>query len=140
MDVNKIFNLFDSNETMDTNKQVFMDISEYPLFWIGMFTKIILNHINFKSAHLSLFKTAFPDMDINDIKNAGEYIIYTRSYDFLQRLDINRTLDLQILQNNSSPEFLTSLNSSLLYFEKTEEYEKCAFIMQIKSIIQNNLS
>jgi hypothetical protein len=140
MDVDKIFGLFDNNEPINTKKQVFKDISEHPSFWVGMFTRIILNHVNFKSAHLSLFKTAFPDMDINDIKNAGEYLIYTRSYVFLERLDLGRELDLQTIQNNTSPEFLTALKLAISYFEEHEEYEKCAFIYSIKQMVEKNLS
>jgi hypothetical protein len=140
MDINKIFELFENNETLNAKKQVFKDINEHPLFWINMFTRIILNYTNSKSAHLTLFKTIFPDLDINDISNAGEYIIYTRSYVFLKRLDIKRELDLQVIQNNTNPEFLVALELSLSYYEKYEEYEKCTFILPIINIIKDNLS
>jgi len=140
MDINKIFELFENNETLNAKKQVFKDINEHPLFWINMFTRIILNYTNSKSAHLTLFKTIFPDLDINDISNTGEYIIYTRSYVFLKRLDIKRELDLQVIQNNTNPEFLVALELSLSYYEKYEEYEKCTFILPIINIIKDNLS
>jgi hypothetical protein len=87
-----------------------------------------------------LFKTIFPDLDINDISNAGEYIIYTKSYVFLKRLNIECELDLQVIQNNTNSEFLTALESSLSYYEKYEEYEKCSFILSIINIIKVNLS
>jgi hypothetical protein len=140
MDINKIFKLFENSETLNAEKQVFKDINEHPLFWINMFTRIILNYTNSKSAHLMLFKTIFPDLDINDISNAGEYIIYTKSYVFLKRLNIECELDLQVIQNNTNSEFLTALESSLSYYEKYEEYEKCSFILSIINIIKVNLS
>jgi hypothetical protein len=117
-----------------------MDISEHPAFWIGMFRKIIMNHSNFSSAQLSVFKTAFPNMDINDIKNAGEFIIYTRSYDFLKRLDIERELDLEVLKNNSTLELDIALKLSLSYFESTEEYEKCSHIIKVLTIVEESLT
>jgi hypothetical protein len=138
MDIEKIFDLFDTPD--EPKKQVIMDISEHPAFWIGMFRKIIMNHSNFSSAQLSVFKTAFPNMDINDIRNAGEFIIYTRSYGFLQKLDIERELDLQILKDSTSTELVVSLKLSISYFESIEEYEKCAFLMKILTIVEGSLT
>lgn len=138
MDVNKIFNLFDTPD--ESKKQVIRDISEHPTFWLGMFRKLITNHSNFNPAHLSMFKTALPDLSINDIKNAGEWIIYTRSYDFLKRLDIERELDLEVIKDNSTLELDIALKLALSYFESTEEYEKCAFIMKILTIVEESLT
>jgi hypothetical protein len=138
MDIEKIFDLFDTPD--EPKKQVIMDISEHPAFWLGIFTKIIMNHSNFNAAQLSVFKTAFPNMDINDIRNAGEFIIYTKSYGFLQKLDIERELDLQTLKDNISIELDVALKLALSYFESTEEYEKCAFIMRVLTIVEEGLT
>jgi hypothetical protein len=137
MDINKIFDLFDTDEP---KKQAISDISEHPAFWLGMFRKIIMNHSNFNSSALSVFKTAFPNMNISDIKNAGEFIIYTRSYDFLKRLDIERELDLEVLKNNSTLELDIALKLSLSYFESTEEYEKCSHIIKVLTIVEESLT
>ena len=133
MDVDKIFDLFDTPD--EPKKQVIMGISEHPAFWIGMFRKIIMNHSNFSSTQLSVFKTAFPNMDINDIRNAGEFIIYTRSYGFLQKLDIERELDLQILKDSTSTELVVSLKLSISYFESIEDYETCVEIKELTKVI-----
>jgi hypothetical protein len=138
MDIEKIFDLFDTPD--EPKKQVIRDISEHPAFWLGIFTKIIMNHSNFNAAQLSVFKTAFPNMDINDIRNAGEFIIYTKSYGFLQKLDIERELDLQTLKDNISIELDVALKLALSYFESTEEYEKCAFIMRVLTIVEEGLT
>lgn len=138
MDINKIFNLFDTPD--ESKKQVIRDISEHPAFWLGMFRKLITNHSNFSIAHLNVFKTALPDLNVNDIKNAGEFIIYTRSYDFLKRLDIERELDLETIKSNSTLELNIALKLAISYFESTEEYEKCLFIKKILTIVEENLS
>lgn len=138
MDIDRIFGLFEIPN--ESKKQIIRNISEHPAFWLGMFRKIIMNHSNFNDASLSIFKTAFPDMDINDIKSAGEFIIYTRSYDFLKRLDIGCELDLEIIKNNSTSELNIALKLALSYFENTEEYEKCSFIKQILDIVEKNLT
>ena len=138
MDINKIFDLFDTPN--EPKKQVIRDISEHPTFWIGMFRKIIMNHSNFNVTQLSVFKAAFPNMDINDIRNAGEFIIYTRSYEFLQKLDIERELDLQILKDSTTLELDIALKLSLSYFESTEEYEKCSHIIKVLTIVEESLT
>ena len=138
MDIDKIFGLFEDN--INVKKQVYKDISEHPSFWVGMFTKIIMNHSNFNLAHISVFKAVFPNMDMNDVINAGEYLIYTRSYVFLSRLDINDDIHLQTIKDKASLEFLTALKLSMSYFEENEEYEKCAFILPIKDIVEQSLS
>jgi len=46
MDINKIFNLFDGS-SLENQAEAASDsiiIQETPMFWIGMFKKIILNH------------------------------------------------------------------------------------------------
>ena len=138
MDIDKIFGLFEDN--INVKKQVYKNISEHPSFWVGMFTKIIMNHSNFNLAHISVFKAAFPNMDMNDVINAGEYLIYTRSYVFINRLDINDDIHLQTIKDKASLEFLTALKLSMSYFEENEEYEKCAFILPIKDIVEQSLS
>jgi transcription elongation factor GreA-like protein len=140
MDIDKIFGLFDNDKDTNIKKQIYKDISEHPSFWVGMFIKLIMNHTNFNLAHISVFKAAFPDLDMVDVINAGEYLIYTRSYVFLKRLDIEQETDLQVIKDKASNEFLIALKLSLSYFEEHEEYEKCAFILSIKNIVEQSLT
>jgi hypothetical protein len=57
--------------------------------------------VQIENSNLSKNPSVFP-LDINDINNAGEYIIYTKSYVFLKRLNIECELDLQVIQNNTN--------------------------------------
>ena len=51
MDVDKIFNLFNGDEPESLREKaqqvdVLIDYKNHPLFWVGMFKKLIQNHQN----------------------------------------------------------------------------------------------
>ena len=147
MDIDKIFGLFDSSSRDDlginalnqddlkARIKFFDEFRNHPVVWIGMFHKLIMDNAVSKTL-LTTFKTTFPDLDVNDIRNAGEYIIYTKAYEFIRNLNIKRELDLQVLINQSNINVLTSVKMAISYFEETEAYEKCAFLLPIKKIIE----
>lgn len=151
MNVDKIFGLFDSSsydglginavnqDELTARIKFFDNFKNHPVVWIGMFHKLIMNDAVSKTL-LTAFKTTFPDLDVNDIKNAGEFIIYSKAYGFISNLDIGRELDLQVLKNNSNIDFLISVKTAILYFEKNEDYEKCAFLLSIKKVIEENVT
>ena len=151
MNVDKIFGLFESSSRdelginalnqndLKARIKFFDEFRNHPVVWVGMFHKLIMNNAVSKTL-LTTFKTSFPDLDANDIKNAGEFIIYTKAYEFIQNIDIERDLDLQVIKNNTSIELLTSVKLAMSYFEEIEAYEKCAFLLPIKNIIEKMLS
>ena len=48
--LDKIFDLFSANEELDgVNSTIQIDFSQTPIYWIGMYKKLVLNHINFLS-------------------------------------------------------------------------------------------
>lgn len=50
MDINmdNIFGLFTSNEGLDGGDDtVYVNFKNTPVYWVGMYKKLILNHINF---------------------------------------------------------------------------------------------
>lgn len=150
MNIDNIFSLFEpanrdelsinalNQDDLKSRIKFFDEFRNHPVVWVGIFHKLISDNLQSK-ALLTAFKTALPDVDINDIKNAGESIIYTKAYEFISNLNIERDLDLQVLKNNSSVELLTSINLAISYFEEVEEYEKCTLLFNIKSIISKSL-
>lgn len=151
MNIDNIFSLFEpanrdelsinalNQDDLKSRIKFFDEFRNHPVVWVGIFHKLISDNLQSK-ALLTAFKTALPDVDINDIKNAGESIIYTKAYEFISNLNIERDLDLQVLKNNSSVELLTSINLAISYFEEVEEYEKCTLLFNIKSIISKSLT
>jgi hypothetical protein len=59
MDVNKIFDLFDSSskdELIQDRSAVVNDFKEHPVYWLGMYKKLIFNHKIFFSTNNISFK------------------------------------------------------------------------------------
>jgi hypothetical protein len=149
MDVNKIFDLFDDSDDLGVNAidkediksraKLLNEFKNHPALWIGMFHRIISNHPKSAKALITVFKTAYPGMSVDDIENAGEFIIYNRAYDFISKLDIHRDLDLLTLKNSSNMDILISFKLAVSYFEEKEEYEKCMFLLTIQKIIEENI-
>jgi hypothetical protein len=137
MDINKIFGAFEPDEEVEINDttQVVLD---GPMLWIGMFKKLISNYEIFAKQIIAFFKASNQDLDIDDIERASSYMVYTRAYDNLSRLDLENPTHLEALKIYSDKHFETALSSSLKYYEDLEEYERCAFIKQIQNIL--NLS
>ena len=57
INLDNIFSLFSANEELDgVNSEVQIDFSQTPIYWIGMYKKLVLNHINFNKKVLKFFK------------------------------------------------------------------------------------
>jgi hypothetical protein len=152
MDINKIFGLFESSSYDDlgidaldqydlkARIEFFDKYREHPVVWLGMFHKLVNNYNIYNKTLLNTFKTTFLDFNINDVNDAGEFIIYNKAYEFIRKIDVERDLDFTVLKNNSNIKVLQSLNYAILYFEDIEEYEKCSFLVKIKNIVEKNLT
>ena len=57
INLDNIFSLFSTNEELDgVNSVVQMDFSQTPIYWVGMYKKLVLNHINFNKHTQNLQK------------------------------------------------------------------------------------
>jgi len=138
MDINQIFELFSSSEnTSVETTQVSFD--EHPYYYIGMFKKLLLNMNNYNyNISLSLQKEN-PNWSIDDLVNMGESIIFNSAYSFISKLDLESTIHIEILDTFSDTILLKCLEVSLKHFENLEEYEKCSFLLKVKSNVINVL-
>ena len=67
-----IFELFSSNEDLDgENDEVHIDFTQTPVYWIGMYKKLVLNHINFNKKVVKFFKESNEELDIIDVANSS---------------------------------------------------------------------
>lgn len=132
MDINKIFEVFKPEDEVNETTQV---VFEGPIMWIGMFKKLIANYEIFTKQIIMFFRMSNQDLDIDDIEQASSYMVYTRAYDNLTKLDIENPIHLEVLKLYSDKSFKIALKSALEYYEGIEEYEKCAFLKKIQDII-----
>lgn len=141
IDPKKIFSLFDRvhEDTPFTEKAEIAEqlskVKESPAFKLGMFKKLIFNHLSFNESLINLVKRADEDFDIDDVKNASEYIVYVKAWEFIEEFDLKDIESFNILKKYSSQELLTAFKLSIHFFQKLEEYEKCAHLHKIESAI-----
>ena len=132
MDINKIFETFKpEDETKDTT-QVVLD---GPIMWIGMFKKLITNYEIFTKQIIMFFRMSNQDLDMDDVERASSYMVYTRAYDNLSKVDPENPVHIEALKLYSDKPFKVALKSALEYYENIEEYEKCAFLKRIQDVI-----
>jgi hypothetical protein len=145
MDLNKIFGLFSDEEPKSLKEKSqliddILDFKEHPLFWVGMFKKLIQNHKLFNKEIIGFFSILDQELDIYDVEQAGEFVVYNKAFSWIDKIDINNKLHQSSILKFSDDTFLSYLKSSILYFEKFEEYEKCAHLKNIQNIVEKFLN
>jgi len=142
MDVDKLFALFDhknGDKPLSENDNAVIELYETPLFWISMFEKLIQNN-NIFNHQLELMFKHDEHYDPGLLIEAGDIIIYSRAYSFIEMLDLNNDDHRNALLIKFKQSYLVNnLTSAMNFFIKYEEYEKCAVIKEILKLSQENL-
>ena len=135
MDINKIFGAFNSSSKdndgfeqptfLYTYKQ---DEENHPRYYIKMFTKLILNYTSYNKQLIDFFGKADPRLDVIEIQQTGESMLYHRAYQYIIQLDVHDEYHIKVLFEESNPKLKKALDKSLKFFEEEEEYEKCAVL------------
>ena len=141
VNINKIFNLFDGEEPNSLQEKAeivdkLLNYKEHPLFWVGMFKKLIHNHKLIDHKIINFFSEMEEELDLYDVEQAGEFITYNRAWFWISKIDIqDRKCQEAIL--HYTDEFLeTYLKFAISYFEEFEEYEKCAHLKKILDLVK----
>ena len=139
VNLENIFGLFshDNEDLSDGVKITYDDLKKSPMYYVGMYKKLILNHINFNKKVLTLFSKSNQEFDIKDIKDAGEYVTYNRAYGFIKSVNLEEETHIQALKFYSDEYLSTALNLGINYFTETEEYEKCAFLFKLDKVVKS---
>jgi hypothetical protein len=139
LDPNRIFGLFDAinhNDGVSDDGEVYVDIKDTPEYKVGMFTRIIMDHLQFNDKVISFFSRANNELEKEDIENAGEFVVYNRGWYYIKGLDLKNKRDWYAIEKMANLKTLTALELSIHYFEEREEYEKCAHIVKISKAIE----
>ena len=144
MDINKIFDLFGSAD-FDTpleKKAKAADelimIQETPMFWIGMFKKIILNNQVFYHQ----LKSHLPEELLKEISQGddlADMVTYSRAWFYISKINLKRRVDVDALSTFTDDDLFYATEMALRFFEGKEEYEKCAHIKKIQDTIKKIL-
>ena len=147
MDINRIFNLFGSDDgdfegTLNDGferEDEFEEFKTTPLYKIGMFEKMILNHNNFSHSVKNIFKQSKDSINIPEVEEAGEYIAYFRAWFYIRELDLSDSCWMEGLLLRGNDYLTTAVKMAIHYFESLEEFEKCAFLKSIQLFLEDNL-
>ena len=133
IDKNKIFDLFGSDiEGEDDLINAKEEILDEPYNYIGMFIKLIINHIIF---HQKLSKFLVKEnsniIDLESTKEASSFAIFNRAWFYLKKIDLKNKNHFNAIVKFKQEPFVSTLQESLSYFEDKEEYEICAKLLKI---------
>lgn len=135
MDINKIFGAFGSSSKDENgfDQPTFLyayrdDEENHPRYFVRMFVKLVLNYTNYNTQLVNFFGKADPGLDIAEISQTGETMLYERAFQYLKMIDIQDKYHIKILFEEANPKLEEALNKSLKFFEQEEEYEKCAIL------------
>jgi len=144
VDINKIFGLFNNEEPESLNEKAQMadallNYKEHPMFWVGMFKKLIHNHKHFNHQIIGFFSKMDEELDMYDVEQAGEFVTYNRAWYWISKVNtLDRNCQDAIV--HYTDEFLeTYLKFAISYFQEFEEYEKCAHLKKILDLVQSLL-
>lgn len=143
MALDNIFSLFgfpDKDDEERKKLEADLDVfKETPHFKLGMFHKLIMNGSLFSKQVVKFFAKSDPELDVKGIDQAGEYMMYTRAWFWIEQVKLRKKEWKEALKQYSSEEFIVSIKLSINYFEGTEEYEKCAHLKKIQDFVEKNL-
>ena len=135
MDINKVFGLFetpqeDNSKEMSQEEytQLVDNYKKHPLYWVGMFKKIVYNHNLFNSQLLKFFEKLDEGLDQVDIDRAGEYVIFNKAWEYIKKVDPEDKKHQESIYHFSDIHLKIALELSINYFQEQEEYEKCAHL------------
>jgi hypothetical protein len=136
MNIDKIFDLFNDKEpdSLKEKAQVvdvlIKDYKNHPLFWVGMFKKLIYNHEVFHLQLLKFFDKLDEGLDQIDVDRAGEYVVFTKAWEYIKKIDSNNLQHQEAIYQSSDIHLKTALELSINYFQEQEEYEKCSHLQK----------
>jgi len=143
MSLNNIFTLFGFPDKDNEDRKKLEDeldvFKETPHFKLGMFHKLIMNGSLFSKQVIKFFAKADPGLDVKGIDQAGEYMMFTRAWFWIEQVQIRKKEWKEALKQYASEEFAISIKLSINYFESTEEYEKCAHLKKIQDFVEKSL-
>ena len=127
----KIFSLFDSPNTMDVHE----DFMDSPYAKIGMFNKIILNNTVFFQKLKYFFNKNQKAYNEENVNSYALFVTFNRAFFYINQVDIDNNTHIDALMCYNPEQLIYNLDQSILYFEKNEEYEKCAHLFKIKDFL-----
>ncbi len=133
INLDNIFHLFGPDDNFDgvDNGTTYMDFKNTPTYWVGMYKKLILNHINFNKKIIKFFQKSDKALDLGDVKEAGEFVTYNRAWSYIKKIDMSNKEHIKGIKVYADEYLDTALKLGISFFIETEQYERCAQLQKI---------
>jgi len=133
INLDNIFHLFGPDDDFGgvDNGTTYMDFKNTPTYWVGMYKKLILNHINFNKKIIKFFQKSDKALDLGDVKEAGEFVTYNRAWSYIKKIDMTNEEHVKGIKVYADEYLDTALKLGISFFIETEEYERCAHLQKI---------
>ena len=105
------------------------ELKKTPQYKLGMFTKIINNKEYFRKNLRGILEKDGSE----NIKEFEDFLVYNRAWYWVKDFDVN---GFEIIVVHNYDETLLALDSSIKYFEKVEDYEKCSYLFSFKNFLK----
>lgn len=143
MNIDRVFREF--KREIDNKKEgelivIGKNMKENPILWLGMFKKIILNHVNFVKQIEHFLKDEDIEISKEELNKAGEFVIFNRAWFYISNIDVNKKIDRDAVRLMAEDELLLATKSTIKFFEFLEDYEKCSFVKRIQDEIELSLA
>lgn len=139
MNIDDLFKLFsDEDRELSKDKLPVLDFTEHPVYWVGMFTKIIRNHNGFDSYIKQVFNKLTPELEVElgKMEELGDWVTFNRAWYYIEKLDLTSEFHYEYLISSGTKDTLLALEITIAHFERFEEYEKCSHLHKIKKELQ----
>ena len=130
-----IFSLFQNEDTIE----VYENFMDNPYVKIGMFNKIIRNNTVFNIKFKKFLDSVDPNYDKDYIDSSSRFITFNRAFFYIKDIDVENQQHIDALKCHDFEGLILNLDSSISFFEKGEEYEKCNHLFKIKKLIEESL-
>ena len=132
VDKNKIFSLF-PDMVDDIDIDISKDISTEANIMLGMYVKLIYNHDVFHSKLKKFYEKEKVPFDVEQTREASSFVVFNRAWSYISKINLSKEEDLEAIMGYKKESLLTTLNQGIEYFESTEQYERCAKLLKIKT-------
>ena len=131
LDPHTLFSIFEKGDDEIYQEHNVEELLDNPFVLMGMVIRGIENYHTMDLMHLKHFGKQYRDVRFN-----GRNQFYNKLFGYLNRIDSTKfETKYTITKSFEKGEVFSGLNVLLIYFEKREEYEKCATIKKYQDLL-----
>jgi len=136
MNLDKIFGLFENNSSSKSDNDLYIDFTDNPLYWLGMWEKLVNKQSNFDRVIITLIEESKKEkkefnLNTTEAKEAGKDLIFKMAWFYLDKIDLNNKEHCKAIKSRKNSQLKDSLNLGINHYIELEEYEKCSKIKKI---------